>query len=876
MTIFNTELGRDLASAGTKTQWGALYKALLNPGVRIRCFKSSNANAVDPSVDGVEFLNIGSDGNFTMVNGDIVGLGLLSGKTVHEAVDLNTGSACLRIESKDYITTCTLGLRGSGKEFMLSANLTGDADEGIAFVAGAGIKAPVFLPTGIGPAAPEMTADTVRGFFITDERDPANPVATPIAWFSHRNPNIVSDRLFIAREMGDVREMRCPDDGGIIFGTGGDCFKFAGSSYLMDKSVNADADVPWNGVEIRSVPHARWGSWPFKRDLDLASDVLFPWPHKIHLVRGDESVKDIIEDYSTRDANNTPGSGKAINHADQKQSQLWDFKVEEFSACTQISGWMSHRTKPNSMRNHLIPPVGLEAMHPTNVIQKMASQQYWPPITQTNTWDGWNVLRVAPKWPGTRGSFDTIIVDPYMVGLNNSEGHQVFSYAWKPGASCLHVMSMAPGGTRHDRGFKPTSVINYLTQPDGHRIHGHVPYVELMHEWIKGYWSHGCHLFTDVVRGYGIPKARLFDKSVCYGDVYYRGPNENYLPNIETSAVRLLSATAGNGSGVKDKYGRWMNNEYSRDYQHNQSNSSLGGYLMNNPMSMLEAYHFFTANILCSSWMLGRAFTLQDFMARQHAWYIGQYLDMWLACCSSDRSMRSSEIEADWQKHFEDVHDLVMPGYLSSDDIYFVTLRNLGIGSTLVAVGTDKTAVKLVTDSKSCYFGQVMMLMKQSGAWDVMYNKSAKCRAILDLMIRCMHKQTVDFFMDCNGRFDQRPYNMEYPNNAPVVPTDWGVYSPPFEGVDWIRRPDGFIKPVGGNVQIDNVNTMHYRAQQLEILKNHFSEYNYPRIDQAITKERNWYAEVEAGRVAKTNDPWTYRYSMMGIFAPPDYVGAPI
>lgn len=876
MPKLNELFEKDLSIALHKTQWCALFKSLLNPGARIRCFASLNANSADPSVDGVEFLNIGTDGNFTTLGGNIVGLGTLSNITLHNAADLSIGSACIRIEKGDYRVTCSLGLPGSNKDFILDANPTGLANEGFAFIAGSGIKAPMFLPTGIGPAAPEMDAETIRGFFLTDERDPANPVATPIAWFDHRNPDIVSDRLFIAREMGDVREMRCSDDGGIVFGTGGECFKFAGSSYLMDKSVNADADVPWNGVEIRFGPHARWGSYPFKRDLDINNDVLFPWPFKVHLVRGDGTVKDIIEDYSSRDANNTPGSGRAINRADQKQSQLWDFPVEEFSSCTQQLGWWSHGTKPNSMRNHLIPPVGLEALHPTNVIQKMASQQYWPPITQTNTWDGWNVHRIAPKWPGTRGTFDTVIVDPYMVGINNSEGHQVFGYAWKPGSSCLHVMSMAPGGTRHDRAYKPTSVINYLTQPNGVRIHGAVPYVEMMHEWIKGYWSHGCHLFTDVVRGKGIPKERLFAKNVCYGDVYYRGSNENYVPNLETSAVRLLSATAGNGSGVKDKYGRWMNNEYSRDYQHNQSSSSLGGYLMNNPMSMLESYHFFTANILCSSWMLGTNFTLQDFLARQHVWYLGHYTDMWLGACNSDRSVNSAEVELDLQKHLEDVHDLIMPGYLNSDDIYFVTLRNLGMGSTLIPAGTDKTAIKLVTDSKACYMGQVFMLMKQSGLWEVMYNKSDKCKAIMDVMAICLHKLTVDFFMDCNGRFDQRPFNMEYPNNAPVVPTNWGVYSPVFEGVDWIRRPNGFIKPKGDNNQIDNVNTMHFRAQSLVILKNHFAEYNYPRIDAAVTKVRNWYAEVEAGRVAGTNDPWTYRYSMMGIFDAPDYVGAPI
>lgn len=878
MPVFSSNLRAQLSAAQNKSAWSLLLKNLLGSSIRIRCFRSGNASSSDPSADGVEFLNVGSNGDFKFLTGEIISLGVLSGTTTKAAANLATGKSILRIEGAGYSITFSLGLTGSGKEFMLGASPTGAANEGIAFLSSASLKPPLFLPSGAGPIAPEVPADAVVAFRLMDWRNPSAPVAVGTAPFSQREPNLVSERAFIAREMGDVRQMRTPDGGGIVFGTGGECFKFAGHSYIANAAVNSESNVPLQQVEIRAAPHNRWASFPFKRDLNTAEDTLIPWPFKVELLRADGTIKDVIEMYSSR-VNNVPGTGKAINSATQTINP-YSGPTQPFWTCQQLLGWMSHKPKPNTMAQHLMPGVEAEGMSPFNISQQASSQEAWPPIMGTQTYNGWNVWRVAPKWSRQIGTgFDTTIIDSGLPSASKDDFvSQAYGYGWEPGANGLHVMYMAPGGSRHDRAYKPSSIVAYLSAPTGNRIHGAVPYREIAHQWIMSYMSHGCHYFMDVEKGLGIAKSRVLNNQVCYNDTYYRGGSENFVADIENNAIRLLSATNGNQAGVFDKNNRHMNNEYSRDDQHNQSNGALGAYLFNSPLHLIEARHFFTSNVLATSWMLGTGFIRDYFMTRQMAWYEGQFLDAWLGATSDARGFNSAEIENMWQKHLEAVHDLMMPIYQTGTDIFAVTLRNLGVGSEFVYSGTGPTGitgVKLTTDAKALYIGQVLMLMKQSGAWAVMYGKSAKCAAILDLIVRCCHKLTVDFFMDCNGRFDQRPGNMNYVNSAPVVPTDWGVYSPPNNGVDWIRVEGGQIKAFGSEGSIDTTNTAHFRAQALLILKRFFPEYQYARMDEAIAKVRQFYADVEANRAAG-GEYWNYRYPMMGIFNSPDFVGAPV
>lgn len=879
MPVLSSTLKTQANAQVSKTAFSNKIKELLGSTRRVRCFYTPNASA-DPYATGTEFLNAALTGEMIVSVGDITHFGVLGASTVNSAVDLAVGAAVLRIEGGGHSITYTLGLVGSGKEFTVPSNPAGTTGSGFAFTPGSGMKAPMFLPSGIGPAAPAITADTVVAFRIMDYTNESAPVSAGIGYFDTRDPDLTAERPWIAREMGDVRMMRCADNGGVVLGTGGDCYKFAGHSYLMDASVNSEALVPVNIVEIRKVPHNRWASFPFLRDVDHATDTLIPPPHKIELLRADGTIKDVIENYAFRDVNNTPGSGKPINYAAQKLAPT-DAPIEPFDTASQVTVWYSHRPKPNTMRNHLIPAVESDVFHPTNVKQKASYSLMWPVITDTQTYNGWNVLRVAPKWARRLGTgFDTAVIDTNLAFAANDGGaSQAFGWGHKPGSDSLHTWYMAPGGVRSDRAYTSTQHITWLSDPTGTRIHGGVPHADIAWHFTLGYFNHGVHWFTDVIKGLPIDKDRVLNNRICYNGNYYGGSNENYVPDLPNNAVRSFAAYASNGAGVLDKYGRRMNNEYSRDYQHNQSNGAKGAYLWNSPPHLIEARHFFTGNVLATSWLMGTTFGLDMFMTRQMAWYEGQFIDAWIGASNHPRCLSSSEIENMWQKHLEMVHDAIMPGYLTSNDIYFVTLRNLGVGSELLSDGTTAT-VKILTDSKALYMGQVLMLWKQSGAWDVMRAKSAKCAAIMDLIVTCCLKLTVDFFQDSNGRYDYKqtdgnPAYLSYPVGSPIVPTNWGVYTPPDGGMDWIRRADGQIKPIGASAH-DHIATMHFRAQALIILQRFFGERNYPRMDAAVAQVRQFYADIEAARVAGTGDQWDFRFAMMGIHTAPDYVGPPV
>lgn len=157
MITCNQELLDILAAATTKLDWYAVLEAAMPSPRRVVCARNS-----------VTFRDCALTGSMTNNVTSLTGLGFTSGTTTALAADLSSGSSTLSITGGGHNITGTLGLTGSGCDFIMSTNPT--TGNGIALNTVA-INAPSALPDGL----PDTTPPTVSIAVST-----ANVTASPL------------------------------------------------------------------------------------------------------------------------------------------------------------------------------------------------------------------------------------------------------------------------------------------------------------------------------------------------------------------------------------------------------------------------------------------------------------------------------------------------------------------------------------------------------------------------------------------------------------------------------------------------------------------------------------------------------------------------
>lgn len=886
----------------------AVIQAALGNNRRIVMKRDPNAAATDVWATGTVFRDIGSTGTLKIEGGRVVGLGRLKGTLTQAAADMATGSSVMRIAGNGRYIELTVGLsRAAQTKLSIPESQQKDYDQtvegnftdknGLAIRPDFAISGKVFKPSGTGPAAPDLDADAPVKFRVWDYSvNEAAPTVAGVGNLSVRDMDIVLDNKMLAEEIGDVRVHRCADGAGVVLGSGGDCFRIAATLLVSHKGLNADnPDKPVYQVRYSAKPHGRWNNFPYKGTFDIANDTLALPAFKIDVMTADDRVLDVIEMYSTRTGG--PGTGKAINNSGQTPVDWVHKPVQPYFTCQMTLKWDSCKIKPNSRRTHWMPPVEADALDGRNVTAFDAAPEQWPLVTDNYLANGLGNWRVSPKWSRKDSAGpDTNILDPnlnydQMARPDYRWITQMIGYGYEPGSTGHHIWFMSPGGSRHDRAFWPTPLVTWISNPDGNRPHGNVPYKELAQHWFDCYHNEGCHYFTDLERGISLQREKVRIGNLCYNGTYYSGGNEQFTSDIPNSAIELLATqNAGHpseGTGYpKDKYGRTFVNDYQRDNQHSYSNAATGVYLANSAMHILEAKNSFDSHICAAFGMTQNYFGRSELLTRQHAWHMGQFAQQWMVTTSDARTMSRAELEGMWVQHLHNVWDAIMPGYRAQNHVTWRFLKVFGMPLAesdqdfFYDNGVLMHKGSLNTDSKAFYMGQVFMFMKQTGSWDMLRAKSTKCAEILDFMIECLCKQSIDAFIDGGGRGDnngsweepawlpQLPPAFPWlsPDYAPN-PAGWAAYPPPKGQRDWIRKDDGSLPGY-----IDGVNTKHFRAQFLFILKRCFPEYHasQPRLDQAITQVQGYYTRVNQ---ELPNNWWHYRFPMMGIHQAPAVVG---
>jgi hypothetical protein len=889
MITFSSALAADITSLGVSKQaYSNTIISYLNANRRIIAKRN-----------GTIFYDAELTGDFQTSGGNIVGIGNVGSIAIQTAADLSTGTCTVEITSGSNYMRGTFGLSkekqiaraiASGKtleqataavvsyDFTISDNPT--TLTGLAIMNTLNIQAPIFLPSGTGPAAPELDADAPAFYqmfsYPTTNAESAR-VPMGVKAINVRDPDMVFDRPYIAKQLGDIRVMRSAAGDGTIFGTGGDCFKFAPTLLVMHKGLNEEADKPVYRLRFLAKPHGRWASFPYRPDFDIAYDTLSPQAFKIEIYRADMSLIDVMEMYSTR-VNNVPGSGKPINGHDQYALDSAttadpNYTVQPWWTCQMSLSWESNKIKPSQYLNALHPGVEDQALDLTNVTSYDAWPDDWPVLTGNFHANGLMAMRVAPKWSRKPNSgFDTNIVDTKFSDAARDEYRtQAIGYGYEPGSLCQHVWFMSPGGSRHERGMWSHYTVSWLSNQNAIRTHGAVPLKELQWHWNKGYHNEGCHYVTNPELGQTLKKENVLYGLDCYNDAYYNGGNEDYRP--ADHAIRLLTqANQIHNRPYRDKNGRQFTCEYQRDVQHNISDAAQMTYFSNDPMGALEARDSFNSNMLCS-WDQTRGFNANDYLTRQHAWQFKHLVEAWTVGNNNPNNFSSAEVEFMTVRHLNWVYDAVMP-FMNNGTIEGTGMRDLGAQCNSYYAEGGATGSISAYDSKEFYFANIMMFAKQSGFYDRIRAIDAKSKLALDMMMNSLCQASVDFFVDGNGRYDKGEVFIPFTTASPPAKWNWGMI-PPNGSKDWLRNAAGQIaNNEGDGSYIEGFNTQHYRAQFLWVMKYYYPEIAYPRLDQAITKVRAWYDTIEAQKNAGGPN-WHWRFAMMGIPKPPAKVGPP-
>lgn len=201
MTIrTNAELNTILMGCTTQYEQVRALDTALTTNKRIKAKRHANASATQDEVwnTGTLFRDAALIGACTIVNNAITKYGVTSDLITHLAADLATGKSVLRIEGGGHWVEGTLGLPGSGADFIFPVNPT--ASNSIAIAGTMRLRPSSWLPVGnpdeIAPTislSPQSTTVTSAGPFLLTANATDNTGVVKVEFF--RDGSLIGTKL---------------------------------------------------------------------------------------------------------------------------------------------------------------------------------------------------------------------------------------------------------------------------------------------------------------------------------------------------------------------------------------------------------------------------------------------------------------------------------------------------------------------------------------------------------------------------------------------------------------------------------------------------------------------------------------------------------
>jgi hypothetical protein len=907
MPKFNSTFATTLAPAANKKSWIDLFNAGLGTNRILRIIRDTNANATDPATTGVEVLRVGNTGVMTGTSGNIRSFGVLKTVTTRVAADLSSGSSVVRIEGNGNWAEFTVGLPGSGKEFILSSNLT--AATGIAFGSKSKLTTPRLLPSGTGPVAPLIKDTTPTIIELEDWTDPAHPVVVGSATFSLRQDDFVFQDPTMAAEIGDVAIYQLNDTIKWNHPHPAKRFELGGLLMIAANYNSENGLVQLEQMLCSFKPYGRWVSYPAMDTFIRAHRPLIDgkaWPQTFGPVDNDD-VADrtnlppfkinlktaagvTVFTHEMKAFNDKPVL--PINSPLLSETQTLDEPSIPRFNCAQMLPWQNIRTRLSSKASVYFAGVDSFAIDGAYAAKAGASVNGYYPLgilesrtdtagSQLNSFNHWYALGPYPlKYSGDvdnsyLAAYEARPKDPLLfTNRDYYPWYRATGYKYQPGSNSGHDWITGKGGQRFDRCVAPPAIAIYAANQNWVRPEGSVPIRDLVDNWGLAYFNHSNHYVRDVKTFATIPKEESLAGSWVIASGYYgSGP---YAPLGQPMGPQNTVDVCGIGNGRS----RWASDNdpdgfmyyagWQRDSLHSYANAAWYAVMLNSPMHAIAARDDFNMQWMCS---LGNAKPTTDptahYQTRVQAWRFLAYTMQWKVGTEHSLSYSQDEIEARFQIELELMYDKIYkPAFIDlNKGAYFGGLRNLGMCTQPPSTGNNLSSAG---GTLGLYMVHVLVLMRQFGLWATMRNRSFKCKTALDMMIRNLDMMTIDYIMDTDMRDAYYPVVAMGKTNAweytaDDVPTNWVAQKAQLDLIYPVIPADAsntqandtwtgqkftnFFVQYNGRAQ-EHDGCPHLYMQYLKARKLFFPEIAAPRLDAAITKLQGYYDTYEAKRNA--------------------------
>lgn len=933
---FNSSLAAALAATSTKLAWADTLRTALGDTRRLVCSKDGTV-FLNVGMTGPLVITSGNVTGFGVATGYSVRMAadLTTGACLLRIEgNGNWMQGTLGLSRAAQIAAGVPEAQVVPYDFSMPANP--NMSSGIGFSSSSRIKAPKLLASGTGPAAPAIRSVTPTVIELEDWTNPAAPVVVGSATFSVRTEDWVFEHPEMAAEMGDIAIYELASTikwtsakfelGGLLF-LGNNANTLDGTTPLEQmllwfKPIGRWASYPaadtfkralWtpNGTDAQ-------GNAIFTCTNAAEADTTYPPPFKIKLRTAGGSV---VHTHEMKAFNQYPTL--PINSPEFMQAQLVTFPpnsppkawqngdvpaVPHFN-CGMALPWENIRTRLSSRYRRYFPGVSARSYGPRvarDSYTSNASNAFDDPYTQRN---GLNHMYAMPPYPmkanhnngdsAEETQYDPLPRDPYTMNTASSNAsygkpHRFSGWKYQPGSVSGHDWYMGKGGQRFDRSPTPSLLAIYVSDQSYVRPHGAVPIRDMLDGFAFAYFNHSCFMVRDARTGATVPKEEMYTGGWTQLNAFYGAyTNPPGLPAGADKKIDMCGIKSGSYRQAQhnDASGRMPWGGYLRDALHSHAYPGIHAMVLNSPMHAFANVFFYNMHWMCS---LGDAKPDANptgfFLMRQMAWRWLAYTAQWIVGTAHPRGITHQEVESRFQIELEKIYDFAyVPAFVNNEQTIFAAgLRRLG-----VYVAVEGGSMGSAGGSMGLYCAHTLALMKQTGLWAKMKARSVKCRLALEMVLEAFDKQVIDYILDTKGR---DAYYQKLSGKKPEghvftvadVPTSWAAQSAMLD-TEWPVLPanmgSGEAQTYSTQERMANWNTsyagvkgesgstQHLQYQWATVRKFYFPEYPHARLDAALAKFEQYYAENAALADAGTKNEWAMRFPSHGDLLAPSVVG---
>lgn len=859
----NSNLAALLVAASTDDEtWSNAFKSAMGPTRRIVCKRVSDGDAFQDTVydTGTTFRDVALTGEMVITQGMITSFGSTGTSAISVPADLLSGKAVLRIEGNGNWVEGTIGLTQEAQlalgvspanlksyDFTLNAQPTSSN--------GLGINSDFSLLRAGSPLV-NPDARTMPYRVVLEDWSTGSAGAQQTIFFDNPQQSIVWEDAQLAAQTGAVPY--CQSSDSFIHGAGGYRLELGIHRFRLPNSCNDEKDEPVWQMLIAMTPSQRT-SWQYPEMTGFApaedSTVLKPCKIYVYTATGD--LWHIFQ--MQRD-------GIPLNDPSMEQTRNLTARWRPFINTAQMLYHCSHRLKESSdARKYYGGTVATNWMRPKQGKGHTASNASIASFgTAGNQVNGYLHLLVMPKWSCNSSDADwnadpkTDPNFPWTSSSNNQTGNttdgakyptHAVGWAYEYGAANTgHDFRHGPGGQRFDRFSIPSQLAYYMTDPQGARVQGSVPWREIWDNFAAGFFNLAYHHVKNAKTMEMIPTEEAGYGLWGHWQGFY---NYSYVPPSTTSRWINLHGLS-NGE-------QWRPADYDMDGQ-----LRYAGYTTD----ALHAYqvpgwhttHFNSAAHAVSqklrwfamvmSWnksngspsanMYSPFSTSNQLFQRTMAWRFLQMAFVWKTAANHPLLVSRAEIEEIWRLHLESVYNNVVvpctdPAHANYNHPLYQGLRNLGFPVERVEE-TTQHYYRIIDDDKKFYLICTLALMKTMGCFDRLRQINTKCAAALDWIIGCYGISGPVRMVQTKARSENRYITQGFPLNTTLtMPANWAEVAlnmQPQDTSDMVRNADGSDYFTANNSR-ERWQYQHLLQQCCYILRDQFPEYNLPMVTEA-------------------------------------------